>query len=54
MNVDTPSAFKIIYSGVLMTLNANLSQSQYVGFRWVRKIIMLQIAVGYNVPCHEL
>lgn len=40
MNVDTSSAFKIIYSGVLLTRNANLSQSQYVGFRWIRKIIV--------------
>lgn len=37
MNVDTSSEFKIIYSGALMTLTANLSQSQYVGFGWIRK-----------------
>lgn len=39
MNVDTSSEFKIIYSGAFMTLTANLSQSQYVGFRWIRKLL---------------
>lgn len=41
-NVAISSEFKIISSEVLITLNANFRQSQYVFVRWSSNIIMLQ------------